>query len=111
MQLNSNGIAKLYTIKSKPDIKSGPKKVTGQNRKLKSVNKRGNKYKPMTPQYKLQNATCAGSVEPFVDKITALCYEFRSIQSGCLLLQKILKILKQQTSKHSKRKRTLSFKP
>lgn len=88
MQLNSNGIAKLYTIKSKPDIKVGQKRLQDKTENLKSVNKRGKKYKPTTPQYKLQNATCAGSVEPIVDKITALCYEFTSMQSGCLLLQK-----------------------
>lgn len=43
MKLNSNGIAKLYTIKSKPDIKVDQKRLQDKTEKLKSVNKRGNK--------------------------------------------------------------------
>lgn len=70
-----------------------------------------NKYKPRTPQYKFQNAACTGSVGPFVHKITALCYMFTSLKSGCLLLQKSSKVFKQQTSKHSRGKFMISFKP
>lgn len=41
MQLNSNGIAKLYTIKSKPDIKVGQKRLQDKTEKLKDCKQKG----------------------------------------------------------------------